>query len=67
MKIGRCKGGPDIQYNKDCCTVHTPCGENEGDCDRDEDCADDLVCMPKSCGEGFRKNAECCATIGIVP
>lgn len=36
------------------CSADCPCGEGEGDCDRDEDCAGDLVCPPD------RKGAEQC-------
>ena len=64
--IGRCKGGTNIEYNKDCCTAQDPCGDGEGDCDRDDHCAGNLVCMPKICGSNFGDNAECCTHRGKI-
>ena len=66
FNIGRCKGGKNIEYNKDCCTANDPCGNGEGDCDRDDHCAGNLVCMPKICGKAFGDNAECCTHRGKV-
>ena len=30
-----------------CCSPDSQCGEGEGDCDTDNDCFDDLVCVPQ--------------------
>ena len=55
-----------MEYNKDCCTAQHLCGDGEGDCDRDDHCAGNLVCMPKICGSSFGDNAECCTHRGKV-
>ena len=31
------------------CTADNPCGENEGDCNNDNECQDDLVCGIDNC------------------
>ena len=49
------KGG-----NKDCCRdgEHGPCGEGEGDCDSDSECAGPLVCGKDNCPWGDED--DCC-------
>ena len=42
----------------DCCTRDNPCEENSGDCNADEECAEDLICVKNSCH--FDKNLDCC-------
>ena len=32
-----------------CCTSSNPCGVDEGDCDKDSDCAGNLVCGTNNC------------------
>ena len=32
-----------------CCTSSSPCGIDEGDCDKDSHCAGGLVCGSKNC------------------
>ena len=39
----RCTGGSD------CCTAETPCGLDEGDCDQDEQCSNNLICGTDNC------------------
>ena len=43
------------KFTFQCCTPDSPCYAGEGDCDRDEDCAGELVCRRKNCGDGFKK------------
>merc|ERR1719234_1382048 len=32
-----------------CCHSGAPCGEGQGDCDRDTDCLGDLICVEEGC------------------
>jgi len=49
-----CKGG-------DSCCDNQLCGENEGDCDNDDQCAGNLKCGKDNCvGEGFDGTDDCC-------
>jgi len=56
----KCDGGDS------CCTEEFPCGEDEGDCDKDSDCAGDLVCGKDNCpsGETFEDDDDCCVRLG---
>jgi len=60
---------PDCTLNtplsRDCCTkgLNGPCKENQGDCDKDEECEGDLVCG-KNCPEGFPSGYHCCEKPG---
>ena len=49
----------DIAY----CHCHN-CKENDGDCDSDDDCVNNLVCGTNNCPEdlGFESNIDCCYT-----
>ena len=49
----------DIAY----CQCHN-CKENDGDCDSDDDCMNNLVCGTNNCPEdlGFESNIDCCYT-----
>ena len=42
-----------------CCTPAAPCGLWLGDCDRDTDCAGDLVCGTDNCPAGS-STMDCC-------
>ena len=42
-----------------CCNATAPCGLGEGDCDKDADCAGDLVCGTDNCAAGSSK-MDCC-------
>ena len=44
-----------------CCTSSAPCGEGQGDCDHDDQCAGDLVCGTDNCAAGHR-NMDCCTS-----
>merc|ERR1711935_124146 len=47
----------------DCCKSWSPCRENEGDCDSDDDCFGNLVCGSNNCqffDSPFPHDADCC-------
>ena len=55
-----CKGGIE---DYDCCTVEDPCGRGEGDCDKDRECKDDLICGKNNCRKhhpAAQHDADCC-------
>ena len=61
--------GVDCCYNvtlgdEDFCTSVTPCGEDEGDCDSDDECQDGLFCGLNNCNStlGFDSETDCCYT-----
>ena len=44
-----------------CCSITNQCGENEGDCDSDAHCSNDLKCGTENCvGRHFHPLADCC-------
>ena len=59
-----------------CCSQNITCGLGQGDCDRDTDCKDDLICgyigggegnnCVKRCDDcpGWYSGAECCREPG---
>lgn len=61
-------GNPDCNpstwssYDGECCSVANPCGEAEGDCDINGECAGDLECGKDNCGSDFPSSADCCIT-----
>jgi len=70
-----CLGGGPLTWS--CCTPANPCGENQGDCDDDPDCAGDLVCGANMCNADFNTafdgagffpagSADCCVTQATV-
>merc|ERR1719483_711710 len=52
-----CDGHP---YDRSCCTRKAPCGINQGDCDRDNQCSGNLVCGKNNCPVRFPSGADCC-------
>ena len=42
------------------CSVSSPCGEGEGDCDYNGQCKGGLVCGVKNCGGAYASTADCC-------
>jgi len=53
------------KFSWSCCSPKTPCGVGEGDCDKDSDCAGELVCGKNNCPEEFkakvgRNKPDCC-------
>jgi len=47
----------------DCCTAERPCKVGDGDCDKDQDCAGDLVCGKDNCQEfnwKAKSSYDCC-------
>lgn len=58
-----CDGNPRYDYDpyfRECCSVLNPCKMDEGDCDKDSECEDDLVCGRDNCGKPFPSEADCC-------
>ena len=61
----------DCCYNatagdKDFCTIDSPCGEGEGDCDSDDECQKNLFCgTDNSCPAylGFDSDVNCCFSV----
>ena len=56
-----------------CCTGSSLCGEGEGDCDEDRDCAGDLVCGTDNCSRGplgqvvsFDFDDDCCEKVNTT-
>jgi len=44
-----------------CCSITNQCGENEGDCDSDAHCSNNLKCGTENCvGPHFHPLADCC-------
>ena len=37
-----------------------PCGEGQGDCDDDDECAPGLKCGKSNCNSNFYEKADCC-------
>jgi len=59
--ICKCTGPPG---HPNYCSEHSPCPENEGDCDYNTDCEGNLVCGTDNCGKdkGYEGWADCCTT-----
>jgi len=55
---GKCLGGDS------CCTSSNPCGEGEGDCDKNHDCKENLLCGKDNCKRSkyptFSRKDDCC-------
>jgi len=61
-KWGKCSCVGD-----DSCCSDGNCGVNEGDCDKDTDCAGDLACGTNNCGgDTFQFTDDCCEDIGLT-
>ena len=43
-----------------CCSSSNQCDVNQGDCDSDNDCRDDLVCGNNNCESPFPLSTDCC-------
>ena len=50
------------------CTNETPCGQDEGDCDFDSECQNNLFCGYNNCpvGLGFDSEIDCCSNTQLV-
>ena len=46
--------------HRSCCSNENPCGEQEGDCDYDSECADDLICGFQGCSVWGYMGYDCC-------
>ena len=57
----------DGKFDPTCCgswrqSNQTKCGKDQGGCDNDEDCSDELICgLAGNCPEGFPNDARCCS------
>merc|ERR1719481_35090 len=55
---GKCRG------DNSCCTSSNPCGEGDGDCDKNHDCKEKLLCGSNNCKRSkyptFSKSDDCC-------
>merc|ERR1719209_1246781 len=53
-----------------CCSPDSQCGEGEGDCDTDNDCFGDLLCVPQGCDRtsfpSFDSTDDCCLPVRII-
>ena len=55
-----CNGGSKEEVHN-CCTKEKPCGIGQGDCKKDDECEEDLVCGDDNCDEKFLwDGADCC-------
>jgi len=68
-KNGRCvePGNPLCGYGfhshvQECCSSSDPCGEGQGDCDKDSECVGSLVCGRNNCNkQAFpSRKTDCC-------
>ena len=59
LSIERQRKNCDPANNDNKCCHHVKCGLGEGDCDRDTDCAANLVCGRDNCRAGDR-SMDCC-------
>ena len=56
-----------LTFQDDCCSNTRKCGEGQGGCKEDDDCADnsDLVCGYCDDKTNFPAGAKCCKTQGM--
>ena len=47
-----------------CCSNTNPCKIDEGDCDRDDHCTENLRCGVGNCGSKYPNNSDCCEQKG---
>ena len=55
--------GTGTALDWDFCSSSSPCGEREGDCDNDAECAQDFVCGDNNCINYYdwaESEADCC-------
>ena len=46
-----------------CCSSASPCNDEQGDCDTNDDCIGDLVCGISNCiGSKYPPNVDCCTS-----
>lgn len=57
-----------------CCRNNGPCNEGEGDCNRDSECAEGLICGRNNCRRDFstddtwwRRRHDCCISVTTTP
>ena len=57
----RCASGSHSQV-QECCDTRHPCGEGQGDCDKDSECSGSLVCGRNNCdrSEFSSSRTDCC-------
>ena len=51
---------------EDFCTTDEPCKVNEGHCDSDDECINNLICGSSNCPDsfGFSSSVDCCESKG---
>ena len=52
---------PTKYKDMDCCSKEKPCGQYQGDCDKNEECSYGLKCGKNNCGSGYDTIMDCCA------
>ena len=73
--IDNCRNSLGFESFFDCCysteegfcTTENPCEENQGDCDDNSECSDELVCGLNNCPAslGYSNDVDCCFNISI--
>ena len=53
--------------DEDFCTIYDPCEEDEGNCNKNDECRDDLICGLDNCPNslGFSSEVDCCESKGF--
>merc|ERR1719376_1177632 len=63
--VSACLGGDS------CCSPTSPCGEGQGDCDTNNDCLGELVCVNDGCDRttfpSFDSTDDCCLMLSTTP
>ena len=52
--------------DEDFCTIDDPCGVNEGDCDGDHECKNELFCGSCPNSLGVSSDIDCCEPKGNI-
>ena len=62
----RCFISSESSYNANCCSPDQPCGIEQGGCEFDDDCFDNLECVKDNCGLNNNETS-CCQAPGRRP
>ena len=62
----KCFISTEFSYKSSCCTPNEPCGIEQGGCEFDDDCFDNLECVRNSCGLNSDATM-CCQAPGKKP
>ena len=73
--IDNCRSSLDFEKFYDCCysieedfcTIESPCGADEGDCDSNVQCLEGLVCGLNNCpqSQGYSPEVDCCYAVFV--